>query len=69
EKSRLRSHGVKVRKKRHPVRFYHALGRSIEGFRRWVAGEGAYACPAPEALKVMTAVDALYTAAKNRRPM
>lgn len=64
EKSRLRSCGVKVRKQKHPVRFYHALGRSIEGFRRWVAGEGTYACPAPEALKVMAAVDALYKAAE-----
>lgn len=63
EKSRLVCSGVKVRRRKHPVRFYHALGRSIEGFRRWVSGDDEYACPAPEALKVMTAVDMLYKSA------
>ncbi len=63
EKSRVTGRGVKIRRRKHPVRFYHALGRSIEGFRRWVDGDGEYACPAPEALKVMTAVDMLYHSA------
>ncbi len=61
----VRFRGVRSRSRKHPVRFFHALGRSIEGFRRWVDIGQPYECPAAAALPVMDAVNLLYRSARN----
>lgn len=62
-RSPVHFYGVRYPRRRHPVRFFHPLGRSLEGFRRWVDGTGTYECTASDALPVMEAVSLLYTSA------
>ncbi len=62
---RIRFRGAQSRVRRHPVRFVHALGRSLEGFRQWIDNARSYDCPATGALPVMEAVDLLYRSARN----
>ena len=63
ERSRVRYVGARPARRRHPVRAVHALGRSLEGFRRWVDDGTRYECTAADALPVMEAVSMLYRAA------
>ena len=62
-RSRVRYAGVRPPRRRHPLRAVHALGRSLEGFRRWVDEGARYECTAADALPVMEAVSMLYRAA------
>jgi len=64
---RVKFFGVKVKKKRPPIRGLHALFRSIEGFRRWATCGTPYLIPAPSALRVLSVVDALYRSARTGR--
>jgi predicted dehydrogenase len=63
----VRFKGVRVRKQRPPVSGFHALQRSIEGFRVWVMDAKPYLIPADQALPVLAAVEAIYTAARSGR--
>ncbi len=59
--------GVKVKKKKPPVRGLHALVASIEAFRQWIFDDRPYAMPLENALPVMAAVDAMYRSANSGR--
>jgi predicted dehydrogenase len=43
----------------------HALGRSLEGFRRWVQQGDPYLTPGISALPVLAAVEAIYRSADS----
>lgn len=46
----------------------HALGRSLEAFRRWIVLGEPYLCPVEESLPVLATVLAIYRAAQSGRP-
>ena len=60
-----RFRGLRVRRRRPPVRGVHALQRSLEAFRAWVQDDRPYLTPAAEALPVLAAVEALYRSAES----
>lgn len=60
-----RFRGLRARRARPPVGGVHALQRSLEAFRAWVMEGQPYLTPAPEALPVLAAVDALYRSAQS----
>lgn len=62
---RVRFLGVRPPAAHLPVPGFHALQRSLEGFRRWVLDETPYLIPAQEALPVLAAVDAIYRSARS----
>jgi predicted dehydrogenase len=57
--------GRRVQARLVPVWGVHALQRSLEGFRRWVAGGQSHLVPASQALPVISAVEAIYRAARS----
>jgi UDP-N-acetyl-2-amino-2-deoxyglucuronate dehydrogenase len=60
-----RFRGARVRRARPPVSGLHALGRSLEGFRRWVIEGQPYLIPAREALPTLAVVSAFYRSARS----
>ena len=64
---RVRFLGVKPAPWRPPVRGVHALQRSLAGFARWVLKDEPYLIPAPAALPVLAAVEAIYRSAGSGR--
>jgi len=62
---RVHFRGMRVRQAQPPVWGVHALQRSIEGFRRWVAANQEYLVPAEAALPVLAAVEAIYRSAAS----
>ncbi|MCB8984903.1 MAG: Gfo/Idh/MocA family oxidoreductase [Ardenticatenaceae bacterium] len=50
-----------------PHRGIHALQRSLEGFRAWVMDDVPYLTPAPSALPVLAAVEAIYRSAQSEK--
>lgn len=63
----VRFKGVHVKRGTLPVPGVHALQRSLVGFTRWVLDGGSYLIPAPEAVPVLAAVDAVYRSARLGR--
>lgn len=57
--------GARVRRQRPPVPGWHALMRSLEGFRRWVVDAEPYLIPAPEAVPALAVVDAIYRSTQS----
>jgi predicted dehydrogenase len=62
---RVRFRGVHPRKARLPVGGFHALQRSIEGFRAWVIEDRPYLIPGEQALPVLAAVEAIYRSSES----
>lgn len=62
---RVRFVGRRLQSEPPPVWGVHALARSLEAFRRWVQADIPYLCPAPAALPVLAAVEALYHSART----
>lgn len=67
----VRFHGRRLRRAAPPLPGLHALQRSLEGFRRWIADDAAYLIPAASALPVLAAVEAIYHSAASgqRQPI
>jgi UDP-N-acetyl-2-amino-2-deoxyglucuronate dehydrogenase len=63
----LRLRGVRISKETPPQKGLHALQRSLEGFRAWVAQGQDYLCPAVEALPTLATVEAIYQSARSGR--
>jgi predicted dehydrogenase len=61
----VRFKGTRVRKQRPPISGFHALQRSIEGFRSWVMEDMPYLIPAEQSLPVLAAVEAIYRSAQS----
>ncbi|MFW5728975.1 MAG: Gfo/Idh/MocA family protein [Spirochaetota bacterium] len=64
---RLRVHGCSLPRVRPAAPGLHPTFRSLEGFRRWIAGGPAYLCAARDALATLRVVHALYHAAETGR--
>ena len=62
---RLRFKDVKVKKEKPPHWGIHALQRSLEGFRIWLAGGRPYLTPAEQSLPALAAVEAIYASARS----
>ncbi|MBT3227186.1 MAG: Gfo/Idh/MocA family oxidoreductase [Deltaproteobacteria bacterium] len=60
--------GPKLKKEKPPVGGLHAMVGSLEGFRRWIAGEMPYEMPIQNSLEVLATVEALYRAAESGQP-
>jgi predicted dehydrogenase len=52
---------------RPPYWGFHALHRSLKGFRDWVLKDQAYLIPGEEALPVLRVVEAIYKAAETNQ--
>ncbi len=63
--SKLKFKGVKGKKRKAPVRGFHPLLRSIEGFRRWVQNDELSLMPVEESLMVLAVVEAMYRSAES----
>lgn len=63
--SNIKSRGIKVKKRKAPVRGFHPLLRSIEGFRRWVKEDEPFLVPVEESLMVLAVVEAMYRSADS----
>lgn len=63
----VRFSGAKPPRPRPPGGRIHALQRSVEGFRAWVAEDQPYLIPASEAFAVLAAVEAIYRSAGSGR--
>jgi UDP-N-acetyl-2-amino-2-deoxyglucuronate dehydrogenase len=61
----LKSRGMRIKRARLPVRGVHALQRSLEAFRRYAQGGEPHLVTAGEALKALSAVDAMYRSARS----
>ncbi len=72
----VRFRGVRVARQLPPGRGVHALQRSLDGFRAWIADDSSadgrpsaewrpYLTPADEALPVLAAVDAIYRSSRT----
>ena len=57
--------GVRVKRARPPHWGVHAMQRSLEGFRAWVADGRPYLVPAAEALPALAVVEAIYRSAQS----
>jgi predicted dehydrogenase len=62
---RVRFIGGRVKTSNLPVFGFHALQRSIEGFRRWVSGGEPHLVAGRESLPVLAAVEAVYRSAQS----
>jgi len=62
---RVRFRGVRSPRVRPPGGLFHALQRSLEGFRSWVADDLPYLVPAHAALPVLAAVGAIYRSSRT----
>ena len=62
---RVRFVGGGVKTENVPIFGFHALQRSIEGFRRWVNGGERHLVAGRESLPVLAAVDAIYRSAQS----
>ncbi|MFA5065084.1 MAG: Gfo/Idh/MocA family oxidoreductase [Dehalococcoidia bacterium] len=63
---RVRFIGAGVKTENVPVFGFHALQRSIEGFRRWVDGGEPHLAAGNQSLPVLAAVEAIYRSAGSR---
>jgi predicted dehydrogenase len=61
----LRFSGAHIKTHNVPVFGFHALQRSIEGFRRWVAGGDPHLAAGGASLPVLAAVEAVYRSARS----
>ncbi len=61
--------GVKPKKEKPPQWGFHALHRSLKGFRDWVLKDEAYLIPGEEALPALQVVEAIYQAAQEGHPV
>ncbi len=57
--------GAHIKTQNVPAFGFHALQRSIEGFRRWVAGGGPHLAAGGASLPVLAAVEAVYRSARS----
>jgi predicted dehydrogenase len=64
---RARFSGRRVAVERPPGGGLHPLQRCLEGFRRWLADDVPFLVPAPAALPVLAAVEAIYQSAQTGR--
>lgn len=64
---RLRVRGCRLPKVTPAAPGLHPTFRSLEGFRRWIAGGAEYLCTARDALATLGVVHALYQAAESGR--
>ncbi|MFA5399701.1 MAG: Gfo/Idh/MocA family oxidoreductase [Dehalococcoidia bacterium] len=62
---RVRFSGGSVKTSNVPVFGFHALQRSIEGFRRWVDGGAPHLAAGGASLPVLAAVEAIYRSAQS----
>jgi UDP-N-acetyl-2-amino-2-deoxyglucuronate dehydrogenase len=62
---RVRFNGAGVKTNSLPVFGFHALQRSIEGFRRWVNGGEPHLAAGGASLPVLAAVEAVYRSAES----
>jgi len=63
--SKINFQGVRVKKRKAPVRGFHPLLRSIEGFRRWIQEGDPFLVPVEESLMVLAVVEAMYRSAES----
>jgi predicted dehydrogenase len=61
----VRFSGAHVKTRNVPVFGFHALQRSIEGFRRWVDGGDPHLAAGGASLPVLAAVEAVYRSARS----
>ena len=64
---RVKFIGVKPKIERPPYWGFHALHRSLKGFRDWVLKDEAYLIPGEEALPALQVVEAIYSAARSHQ--
>jgi UDP-N-acetyl-2-amino-2-deoxyglucuronate dehydrogenase len=62
---RVKFIGPRIKKEKPPIGGLHAMVASLEGFRRWVAGEMTYEMPIQKSLEVLATVEGLYKAADS----
>ncbi len=62
---RLRFQGLRLLPAKPPVPGLHALGRSLEAFRRWVIEDQPGLNPVSEAYRTLAVVDAIYRSARS----
>jgi predicted dehydrogenase len=62
---RVRFIGINPKTKRPPHWGFHALHRSLKGFRNWVLQDESYLVPGEEALPALQVVEAIYQSAET----
>jgi len=62
---RVRFIGAQIKTRNVPVFGFHALQRSIEGFRRWLDGGAPHLAAGGASLPVLAAVEAVYRSARS----
>ena len=62
---RVKFIGINLKTKRPPHWGFHALHRSLQGFRNWVLQDDLYLIPGKEALPTLQVVEAIYQSAKT----
>jgi predicted dehydrogenase len=62
---RVKFIGIHPKTKRPPFWGFHALHRSLQGFRNWVLQDEPYLIPGEEALPVLQVVEAIYQSAET----
>jgi UDP-N-acetyl-2-amino-2-deoxyglucuronate dehydrogenase len=61
---RIKFIGINPKTERPPHWGFHALQRSLKGFRNWVLNDEPYLIPGEEALPALQVVEAIYQSAK-----
>lgn len=61
----LKTHDLRLARRRPPVRGIHALSRSLEAFRQWVVEGRPYLNTVESALQTLQVVEAIYCAAES----